>query len=247
MAADGAIAAARSLDQLSSLEQQRLLAVLRTSTSPDQAGLIARNADANLAVTQNALSSGSERLVLTNPNHVSAVAVSPQGVNNAIDALGRGSRSTATDPIAEVIALQELEDLQLAALAGGLADPHGLSRHGALTTLEQQYLRSTTGIRPDRPDTANLRPTPASRSTSHVAHLQTLQEARLLISGVGTENVWLRFNDARTIGEGFQRQGTDYFTAPWIRITFRDGQWLTNSFFATDVQRNAADLLKVIP
>ena len=252
MSADGAIAAARTLGDLASppqllnVDQQLLLGVFRSATTADEALLIAKNADADLAITRNALSSGSERLVLTNPNHVSAVANSAQGVHNVIDALRRGSRSDAADSVSEAIALQELEDLQAAALAGGFPDPHGLSRHGAQTTLEQQYLRATTGVLPDRPN-IGTRPIPASRSTSHVTHVQMLREARQQIAGVGQETVWIRFSDNRIVGEGFEARGKDYFEASWVRVNFQDGPWVTNSFFSASTIPTSGDLVSLIP
>lgn len=166
-----------------------------------------------------------------------------QGVTNVIDALRRGSRSDATDPVAEAIALQELEDLQAAAGAGA----HGLSRHGAETTIEEQYLRATRGVRPDQNDALDaLRPTTSSRSTSHVTHRRLLQEAQDIATAVGREDVWIRFNDGRVVGEIIERFGRDYQEARWIRVSFEDGNWITNSFFLTDASRRPQDLVRTI-
>lgn len=162
-------------------------------------------------------------MILTNPSHVSAVANNVAGVNNAIDALRRGSRSDALDLASEVDAAERLAQKQ--ALESTTA--HGFSRHGAQTTLEQQYLRATRGVRPDVPsDIPRLRGPDSTRSTSQVLHELAVDAA----IANGRTDVIVSFDDGRVFGEGFRSGGTDYFQSSHLRVRFdvNTGEWFSN-------------------
>ena len=108
-----------------------------------------------------------------------------------------------------------------------ISGSHSLDRHGADTTLAQQYERAVNGTLPDG---ATGRPTDATRFLSQVDHLATVTEAERLIQQGniinGTIDIPMGFN----IGEGFRRGGGSVSFVEGIQVArgyVRNGQLTT--------------------
>jgi RHS repeat-associated protein len=98
---------------------------------------------------------------------------------------------------AEALALQQLTAIQAA-----VPRSHFLDRHGAITTLAQQFVRAVTGFTPDG-KIGN--PTNSTRFLSNVDQLDALNMANATRQQTG-KNVF-SFDMNRPIGEGFLRGG----------------------------------------
>jgi hypothetical protein len=106
---------------------------------------------------------------------------------------------------AEEIALRYLTNLQ-----NSIPEAHFVSRHGAQTTIEQQFDRATTGLTPDG---AHQTIRSASRFFSHQLQLSAVNDALSIMNGnSGTNTLSYSYNAAnRTltmqmnllVGEGF--------------------------------------------
>ncbi|WP_196781669.1 hypothetical protein [Acinetobacter lanii] len=92
-----------------------------------------------------------------------------------------------------------LQNMENAAKADGV-NAHTYSRHGAQTTLPQQYTRATTGLTPDG---AQLYKVDSTRFYSNVDHLDALQKANKAMNANGTDKEIVKMN--RDIGEGYQK------------------------------------------
>lgn len=84
---------------------------------------------------------------------------------------------------------------QLAKMEGGTSGAHYYSRHGAGTTLDQQYTRATTGLTPDG---FAGKPVDASRFLSNQAQLNAAQRAQTIYKQTGQTS--FSFNMGEIIG-----------------------------------------------
>jgi hypothetical protein len=145
------------------------------------------------------------------------VGVSAAGVFGSVrgaNMLWAAGRTQVGAPIGRSLSLAEkleanaaskLEEFQAAAGPNS----HFYSRHGAQTTIEQQWDRAVTGITPDG---KSLNPVDSSRFFIHRDQLKAYQRAQELFSRTGVKNPV--FDIGYPIGEGFTGGGQD-----WIKTT----------------------------
>jgi len=98
----------------------------------------------------------------------------------------------------ETAALNQLQQGEV------VSGSHSLDRHGAETTLAQQYERATNGTLPNGDPG---RPFDSTRFLSQVDHLATVREAERLIQQGNIVNGSVRVPMGFNIGEGFRRSG----------------------------------------
>ena len=111
---------------------------------------------------------------------------------------------------------------QLAKMEAETPGAHYYSRHGAGTTLEQQYVRSTTGVTPDGL-TGN--PINSSRFTSNQAQLNAAQRAQTIYNHMGQSA--FNFNMDYFIDEGFTKGGIDLVQTTNVHAVFTNGELYT--------------------
>jgi YD repeat-containing protein len=107
---------------------------------------------------------------------------------------------------------------QLSAMQASVSGAHFLSRHGAGTTLEQQYVRATTGLTPDNHPGD---PFPSSRFYSNEIQLQAARQAEDIYRQTG--NPRPRFDMGFPAGEGYMRGGGPVVTTSVVQAVFRHG------------------------
>ena len=110
----------------------------------------------------------------------------------------KGTLATLTEPL-EANAARRLVEIQ----ADAGSKSHFFSRHGAHTTIEQQYHRALTGLTPDG-FSGNI--VDSGRFLSHRAQLNAVQSAQEIYGRTG-KNVF-KFDAGYEIGEGFLKNGT---------------------------------------
>ena len=157
-----------------------------------------------------------------------------------MEALRRGDLSAVADPVQDSLARLELQDLDAEALAAGNSG-HAFSRHGADTTLEEQYIRAVTGLTPD--GVQEFRRFSSSRFLSNEDQLDAINQARSLFeqaqaSGLSTVEFNIPFR--RTIGEGFNRFGTSYQQTSYARVVFNEDGTVLTAF--PEVVNNGVDV-----
>jgi hypothetical protein len=108
----------------------------------------------------------------------------------------------------------------LKALEESIQGSHFLSRHGPLTTLEQQQIRATTGLTPDN---VLLRPVDSGRWLSHLDMHEGLQRATAMQAKTGADGVF-RVEFDRMIGEGYLRGGDVFARTNVADFVFRNGK-----------------------
>jgi hypothetical protein len=112
---------------------------------------------------------------------------------------------------------------RLAALEQSMgSDAHFFSRHGAQTTIEQQFLRATKGFLPDGGVRAV---SDASRFISHRAQMRAVERAYQHYRATGQSRFVLEF--AEEVGEGFTRGATDLVRTNTVQAQFSQGKLLT--------------------
>jgi RHS repeat-associated protein len=112
---------------------------------------------------------------------------------------------------------------QLQRLEANSENAHFLSRHGPQTTLEQQYVRATTGVTPDGM-VQNFLPD-ASRFLSNQDQLDAAMIAIRQFNKTG-ESV-IDFTMGKVVGEGYTSGGANYVVTRNIRAVFRNGKLYT--------------------
>ena len=127
------------------------------------------------------------------------------------------SNSKAPQLASQLEANAQRQLAQLQSEAGSRS--HFVSRHGAQTTLEQQYTRATTGLTPDG---FAGRAVDSSRFLSHRAQLTAAQKAMQLHRQTGNRVV--NFEMGGIIGEGFARGGGDLIRTTNVRAVIRNGR-----------------------
>jgi RHS repeat-associated protein len=96
---------------------------------------------------------------------------------------------------------------------------HFLSRHGAGTTIEQQYIRATTGLTPDG---FAGRLVDSSRFLSNRAQLAAVQRAEAIFAQTGQRSV--TFQMSEIVGEGFTRGGGSWVQTTNVQGFFTNGK-----------------------
>lgn len=99
---------------------------------------------------------------------------------------------------------------------------HFYSRHGAGTTLSEQYTRATTGLTPDGVQGKMI---DSSRFLSNQAQLNAAQRAETIFRQTGKSS--FRFNMEGTIGEGYIKGGGSYLQTNQVQAVFRNGKLYT--------------------
>ncbi|KDP98534.1 hypothetical protein ER21_08300 [Cronobacter sakazakii] len=99
----------------------------------------------------------------------------------------------------------------------GDAGIHGLRRHGAGTTLEQQKYRATTGY---TPDAVPGRPVDATRFLTYQDHQQAIERALKEYDPKIHTNGKVDFDMPQTVAEGYKMGGEEYFSTRRVRVIF---------------------------
>ncbi len=99
----------------------------------------------------------------------------------------------------------------------GDAGIHGLRRHGAGTTLEQQKYRATTGY---TPDAVPGRPVDATRFLTYQDHQQAIERALKEYDPKIHTNGKVDFDMPQTVAEGYKMGGEEYFNTRRVRASF---------------------------
>ena len=111
----------------------------------------------------------------------------------------------------EIAAARRLRALQ----QGGPQNAHFFSRHGAGTTIEQQYNRAVLGRLPDG---GWRRPVDASRFLTHKQQLAAYEQAVVIHRQTGRTSV--TFDAGGIVGEGFTKGGDDYVLTSNVQAFF---------------------------
>ena len=111
---------------------------------------------------------------------------------------------------------------RLAELEKANSGAHFLSRHGAATTLEEQYTRATTGLTPEG---FSGRAVDSSRFLSNQAQLSAVQRAQTIFQQTGRSS--FSFQMEEIVGEGFLRGGGELVRTSNVQAVFRNGRLLT--------------------
>jgi filamentous hemagglutinin len=125
--------------------------------------------------------------------------------------LGWGGQSS------EQYAVTQLERLQ-ASNSGA----HFLSRHGSETTIDEQYIRATTGLTPDGVQGPIV---DATRFVSNQDMLDAAMQAIKQYNSTGASS--FDFVMGRVIGEGYTKGGANYLVTQNVRAVFRNGKLYT--------------------
>jgi hypothetical protein len=131
-----------------------------------------------------------------------------------------GTQPKGTASIAEKIEANAAQ--QLAKMEGKTTGAHYFSRHGAGTTLDQQYTRATTGLTPDG---FAGKPVDASRFLSNQAQLNAVQRAQTIYKQTGQAS--FSFNMGEVIGEGYTKGGGNLIITTNVQAVFRNGELYT--------------------
>ena len=112
------------------------------------------------------------------------------------------------------LARDQLQDLDSKALAAGKSG-HALSRHGADTTVEEQYIRAVTGLTPD--GVQHTQRVSSSRFLSNELQLNAIERARAESLATGELALDIAFDSVT--GEGFSRYGATYQHTRHVRVS----------------------------
>ncbi|MGF9797985.1 hypothetical protein, partial [Brevibacillus agri] len=99
---------------------------------------------------------------------------------------------------------------------------HFFSRHGAQTTLAQQYNRAITGLTPDG---IAGRMVDSSRFLTHLKQLNAVQRAETIFRQTG--KTVFDFDMGEIIGEGYLRGGGNVINTTKVQAVFKDGKLVT--------------------
>jgi hypothetical protein len=111
---------------------------------------------------------------------------------------------------------------RLAEMEAANPGAHFLTRHGAGTTIEAQYIRSTTGLTPDG---VTGKAFDSSRFFSNQLQLQAAERAMTIFRQTG--NTKPVFDMGSMVGEGFTRGGVEWIQTTNVQAYFRNGQLYT--------------------
>jgi hypothetical protein len=100
---------------------------------------------------------------------------------------------------------------------------HFVSRHGAGTTIDEQWIRAESKLTPD--GIVDKVQRDASRFFSNRAQLEAAQEAERIFQESGKS--FVQFNMGKIVGEGFEKGGNKYVVTSNVAARFRDGKLYT--------------------
>ncbi|MBS0264009.1 MAG: hypothetical protein JSS02_18885 [Planctomycetes bacterium] len=134
------------------------------------------------------------------------------GLGSVAEQVTAPSTTTATlTERLEANAARRLAEIQ----ADAGPSSHFFSRHGAQTSIGQQFDRATTGLTPDG-FSGNL--VDSSRFLSHRSQLNAVQAAEEIFRRTGKKV--FTFDAGYEIGEGFTRSATDLARTTNVRVVF---------------------------
>jgi RHS repeat-associated protein len=117
-------------------------------------------------------------------------------------------------------------EAKLAAIESGTQGAHFLSRHGAQTTLQQQFIRATTGLTPDG---VAGRAVTSSRFLTHEFEFEALELAQIAytpeLAGKGTV-----IEMGKIIGEGYLRGGGAVKTSTSVQVYYNNSGEIITMF-----------------
>ena len=102
---------------------------------------------------------------------------------------------------------------------GENAGAHFFSRHGANTTIEQQFTRAKTGLTPDG---VAGNPQTASRFYTNQLQIKAVNRATAIFKQTG--NPVFDFDMGELVGEGFKKGGGDYIVTSNVQAVFKNGK-----------------------
>ncbi|MDN4621054.1 pre-toxin TG domain-containing protein [Paenibacillus sp. PsM32] len=117
------------------------------------------------------------------------------------------------------VMIENNAQLQLSRMESSTNGAHYYSRHGAQTTLQQQYLRATNGYTPDG---YAGRIGDASKFLSNQIQLNTAQRAETIYNQIGRNS--FSFDRGENIGEGYLRGGQNLVSSSKVTAVFRNGK-----------------------
>lgn len=120
------------------------------------------------------------------------------------------------------VMIENNAQLQLSRMESSTNGAHYYSRHGAQTTLQQQYLRATTGYTPDG---YAGRIGDASKFLSNQIQLNAAQRAETIYNQTGRNS--FSFDMGENIGEGYLRGGQNLVSSSKVTAVFRNGKLYT--------------------
>jgi hypothetical protein len=108
--------------------------------------------------------------------------------------------------------------------AGG----HFFSRHGAQTSLSQQYMRAVSGLIPDA-EAVSLGEVNATRFLTNEGQLKALERAKDLLAKSGKTSGTFTFEMETEVGEGYLKGGGagSYRRTNLVQAVFKDGKLKT--------------------
>lgn len=132
--------------------------------------------------------------------------------------------SSGTTKYAEPIRTSEVESATTTLLRMEAENPgaHFVSRHDANTTLQEQYIRSTTGLTPDG---FQGRPLNSTRFLSEIDQLEAANIATEHFQRTGESS--FSFDMGRVIGEGYMKRGGERMESTKVKAYFRNNKLYT--------------------
>jgi len=148
-----------------------------------------------------------------------ALLFGPAKAAGLVGRTGIGARLSATSRVGSLGDLIEANaQRRLATMEAATPKAHFLSRHGAQTTLDQQYTRAQRGLTPDG---YAGEPVNSTRFLSHQAQLNAIQRAQTIAIQTGQKRVDVDMG--YTIGEGFDDKSLGYWRTTNARVVFKNG------------------------
>jgi hypothetical protein len=158
-------------------------------------------------------------------NHGIASGWNSTRINNAIQAERSSGRYVGNFRIGSLrlgVALEANAGRRLAEMEATNPGAHFYSRHGAGTTLQQQYVRATTGLTPEG---LQLKPADSSRFLSNQAQYQALTRAETIFQNTGRNA--FTFDMGIPMGNGYLRGGGSILTTSRVTAVFHGGKLYT--------------------
>ena len=158
-------------------------------------------------------------------NHGIASGWSSARINNAIQAERSSGRYVGHFRMGSLrlgVVLEANAGRRLAEMEAANPGSHFLSRHGAGTTLQQQYVRATTGLTPDG---LPGMPRDSSRFFSNQLELQAATRAQTIFQQTGRNS--FTFNMGVPVGNGYLKGGGPVVQTTRVTAAFRNGQLWT--------------------
>ncbi len=138
-----------------------------------------------------------------------------KGAIQAVSVASKGTGKTASK-------IEANAARQLAEMESETPNAHYFSRHGAGTTLDQQFTRATNGLTPNG---VAGRAVDSSRFLNNQIQFNAAQRAQTIFRQTGKTS--FSFNMGVTVGEGYLRGGSDLLRTTNVLAVFRNGELYT--------------------